>query len=82
LHCNRYKGPNIAGVDRQGTRRRVVPIYNPRRHRWAAHFRIVGTTIVGITPVGRVTVDLFAMNDPRMIVLRDTLADEGLFPPI
>jgi hypothetical protein len=81
LHCNRFKGPNIAGIDREGTRRRVVPLFDPRRQRWSTHFRIVGFEIRGITSVGRVTIDVLAMNDPRMVALRETLTSEGRFPP-
>jgi hypothetical protein len=81
LYCNRRKGPNVAGIDRRGSRRRVVPLFHPRRQAWNAHFLFAGVSIVGITPIGRVTVDVLAMNDPRMIVLRNMLTREGHFPP-
>ena len=34
--CNRHKGPNVAGVDPKT--RKIVPLFNPRRHRWCAIF--------------------------------------------
>ncbi len=81
LRCNRHKGPNIAGVDRQTSRTRLVRLFNPRRHRWNYHFRWDGPRVVGRTPIGRVTVRLLAMNDPVRVALREELIEEGVFPP-
>ncbi len=81
LHCNRYKGPNLAGIDRRTSRTRLVRLFNPRRHRWAYHFRWDGPRLVGRTPIGRVTVAVLAMNDPVRVALRAELIDEGVFPP-
>jgi hypothetical protein len=81
LHCNRHKGPNLAGIDRQTSRTRLVRLFNPRRHRWAYHFSWDGPRVVGRTPIGRVTVIVLAMNDPIRVALREALIDEGVFPP-
>src|SRR5271166_4827055 len=36
LHCNRHKGPNIAGTDpRTGE---VVRLFHPRNDQWSVHF--------------------------------------------
>src|SRR5205807_2289790 len=51
--CNSFKGPNLSGVD--PTTRRIVPLYNPRRHKWARHFRWNGGELIGSTPQGRAT---------------------------
>jgi hypothetical protein len=81
LHCNRHKGPNLAGIDRQTSRTRLVRLFNPRRHRWAYHFYWDEPRAVGRTPIGRVTVTVLAMNEPIRVALRETLIDEGVFPP-
>jgi HNH endonuclease len=79
LHCNSFKGPNIAGLD--PANRKLTPLFNPRRHRWSRHFRWDGPLIVGRSPVGRVTVEVLNMNDPDAISVRASLIDEGIFPP-
>jgi hypothetical protein len=34
--CNKIKGPNLSGIDSvTGT---VVPLFQPRRHKWSRHF--------------------------------------------
>jgi hypothetical protein len=80
LHCNRHKGPNLSGIDRATSRTKVVRLFNPRRHKWDRHFRWP-PLLVGKTPIGRVTVQVLAMNDPVRVALRQELIDEGLFPP-
>ena len=81
VYCNRHKGPNLAGIDRQTSRTKLVRVFNPRRHSWSYHFRWDGPRIVGRTPIGRVTVELLAMNDPIRVALREELIEEGVFPP-
>jgi hypothetical protein len=81
LHCNRHKGPNLAGIDRQTSRTRLVRLFNPRRHSWHRHFRWDGPRIFGRTPIGRVTVELLAMNDQLRVELREELMEEGVFQP-
>jgi hypothetical protein len=58
-----------------------VRLFNPRRHRWRRHFRWDGPYLVGRTAIGRVTVQVLAMNDPVRVTLRQTLLDEGLWEP-
>ena len=79
--CNRHKGPNLAGIDRAGSASRLVPLFHPRRHKWDRHFRWNGALLVGRTPIGRVTVQVLAMNDPLRVALREELMAEGLVAP-
>jgi hypothetical protein len=81
LHCNRHKGANLAGIDRVTSRTKLVRLFNPRRHKWARHFRWEGPYLFGRTPIGRVTVEVLAMNDPVRLTLREELIEEGVFPP-
>jgi hypothetical protein len=73
--CNHQKGPNIAGLDPETGQ--LVPLYHPRRDRWSEHFSWQGTTVVALTPIGRVTVQLLAMNDRERIEIRDELRSLG-----
>src|SRR5437868_3531747 len=79
FYCNSYKGPNIAGIDPRT--RRVVRLFNPRRQKWGRHFRWSGPWLVGRTPVGRATVAVLVINHPQAVGLRQSLMDEGAFPP-
>jgi len=73
--CNLHKGPNLTAVDPVGGE--LVHLFHPRRDRWAEHFLFRGVWIQGMTPVGRATVHLLAMNDPRRLELRFELLTHG-----
>jgi hypothetical protein len=79
LHDNSHKGPNIAGIDPKTGK--LTALFNPRRHKWAKHFRWAGPLLVGRTAIGRVTVVVLAMNDPDAVKAREELIEEGVFPP-
>ena len=79
LRCNKSKGPNLAGLDPHSGK--LTPLFHPRRHKWAYHFRLDGPYIVGRTPIGRVTVYVLNMNHPLRVELRRQLIEEGKFPP-
>ena len=77
--CNRHKGPNIAGID--PLTRKIVPLFNPRRHKWSRHFRWDGPMLVGQTPSGRATVRVLKINLDHRVGFRRELIEEGVFPP-
>jgi hypothetical protein len=77
--CNLHKGPNLSGIDPRT--RKVVRLFHPRRMKWARHFRWDGPYLIGRTAVGRATVAVLDMNHEERIELRQSLIDEGLFPP-
>jgi 5-methylcytosine-specific restriction endonuclease McrA len=52
--CNRKKGPNLSGLD--PLTRSIVPLFHPRRDKWADHFRWNGPLVIGLTPCGRATI--------------------------
>jgi hypothetical protein len=79
LHDNAHKGTNLTGID--PVTKKITKLYNPRRHKWAKHFRWHGALLVGLTPVGRTTIVVLAMNDPEAVAVRQALLDEGSFPP-
>ena len=67
-HCNRHKGPNIAGLD--AVTGQLVRLFHPRRDRWSDHFSLDGAHIAGKTPTGRATVQVLAMNAEGPVLLR------------
>jgi hypothetical protein len=78
--CNNHKGPNIAGVDPDT--KEVVRLFHPRQDHWKDHFEWHGAILVGRTSVGRVTIDVLAVNLPHRVRLRQMLIVEGVFPPL
>jgi hypothetical protein len=79
--CNLRKGTNVGSYIRMKNTMCLVPLYNPRRHRWDKHFRWDGPELVGLTPIGRATVHVLALNAPRVVGIRMGLIAEGSFPP-
>jgi hypothetical protein len=75
---NLRKGPNLTGID--PVTRRITKLFNPRRHKWAYHFRRQGPLLIGRTAIGRATVAVLGMNLPHRVTLRAALIDVGLYP--
>jgi hypothetical protein len=78
--CNSFKGSDIAG--REAKSRKLTPLFNPRRNKWATHFRRHDAYLAGRTPTGRVTIALLHINDDYRVELREELIAAGLFPPV
>jgi len=77
--CNRHKGPNIAGID--PVTGQMTRLFHPRTARWSEHFRWNGPLAVGLTPIGRTTVEVLLMNQPDEIAIREELIASDRFPP-
>jgi HNH endonuclease len=75
FHCNQFKGTNLSGIDPVTSE--VTPLFNPRRDAWDREFLMDGPRIVGLTPIGRVTVRVLAMNAPQRLELRRMLLKFG-----
>jgi hypothetical protein len=78
--CNNHKGPNIAGFDLVSDQ--VTRLFHPRIDVWSEHFRWQGAILMGLTAIGRATVDVLAINLRHRILARQALIDEGVFPPV
>lgn len=78
LRCNLYKGTNIAAADPQTDE--PTFLFHPRRHQWAAHFRLDGASIEPLTPEGRATVLVLRLNDPERVQQRDLLLQFDHYP--
>lgn len=79
--CNRFKGPNIAGLDPDRVEDIPTPLYHPRRDVWSVHFQLAGDLILGKTAQGRTTVSLLNMNIEQSRRLRRRLIKDGHYPP-
>jgi hypothetical protein len=77
LHCNRHKGPNIAGTDPKTGE--IVRLFHPRSDRWNDHFEWAGSVLTGRTTIGRVTIQVLAVNDPDFLEVREALIQERAF---
>jgi HNH endonuclease len=77
-YCNSFKGSDLTSIDKKT--RKITPLFNPRRHKWATHFRWDGPYLTGRTAIGRVTVALLHINDEYRVELREMLIEEGVFP--
>lgn len=60
-----------------------VPLFHPRQHDWQTHFAWSDSTllIIGLTPIGRATVERLQINRSGVCELRKMLRDAGKHPP-
>ena len=71
LPCNRRKSSDIGATDPESGQ--FVRLFDPRRHEWSDHFRLVAERIVGLTPEGRATVEFLQLNSPDRLQERAEL---------
>jgi HNH endonuclease len=69
--CNTNKGTDFASFDLQTGD--ITPLYHPRKHQWTDHFRLNGSVIEALTPIGRVTVRLLRLNKAAYVKDREGL---------
>jgi hypothetical protein len=77
LRCNKYKGPNLSGVDCKVNQ--VVRLFNPREHIWKEHFTWDGPSLLGSSSTGRATVVVLRCNHPDALLVRVALMEEGIY---
>ena len=78
--CNLYKSDHLEAVDPQ-TGNNVL-LFNPRQDRWQEHFRVdqASATLIGLTVIGRATVERLQMNKPIQLAARRQWMLFKLFP--
>jgi 5-methylcytosine-specific restriction endonuclease McrA len=76
--CNGFKGSDLTSIDPETGR--VVRLFNPRKDKWARHFRLEGPLILPLTAKGRVTEYLLQLNQPRFVRARQILLLAGRYP--
>jgi hypothetical protein len=79
--CNAHKGTRVSGVDPETGE--TVALFNPRTAQWSEHFkwREDGLLIMGLTPIGRVTVLILDLNNERARNVRKRWVSAGWHPP-
>ncbi|MBI5387957.1 MAG: HNH endonuclease [Verrucomicrobia bacterium] len=79
--CNGHKAAKTAAFDPVTGRR--VPLFHPRQQHWADHFAWSDddTMVIGLTAVGRATVEALRLNRPHLQHLRAALREAGFHPP-
>jgi HNH endonuclease len=79
--CNAHKNNKATGLDPVSGE--AVALFHPRRDRWRDHFVWTGefTSVLGITPKGRATVETLSMNREGLVNLRRLLHANGEHPP-
>ena len=77
LHCNSFKGPNLAGRDKETDE--TTRLYDPRQDHWNDHFQWDGPLLCALTAIGRVTIAVLRINLPCRVAVRSSLMEEGMF---
>ena len=57
----------------------IVRLFHPKRDEWTAHFAWNESRLIGLTSVGRATIQVLNHNAVPMIELREALRDEQEF---
>ena len=81
IACNSHKYNLTEAID--PVSQKLVPLFHPRKQRWSEHFAWSddGLSLIGLTPIGRATIDTLQMNHAKMINYRRLLLLAGLQPP-
>lgn len=81
ISCNRYKGSSQTGINSETGEQ--VALFNPRTQVWHEHFMWSqnNTIIMGLTPIGYVTITRLKMNREITIKARERWVAAGWHPP-
>ena len=79
--CNNNKRDKIEHID--PLTHEIVRLFHPRQDVWTDHFQWSNDDlyIVGLTAIGRATIDLLKLNRTNALNLRKLLKLGGLHPP-
>ncbi len=79
--CNRYKGARQTATDPESGV--VVNLFHPIDQDWGVHFTWNDdhSMVLGLTPIGRATVEALRINRSGIIQLRQYWTALGLHPP-
>lgn len=75
--CNRYKGPNLSGIDPDT--HQVSPLFHPRLDSWQIHFVWNGPELIGKTPIGRATLQTLRLNRADFMAVRALMMRAGIY---
>jgi HNH endonuclease len=69
-HCNLHKGTNLSGLDPKTGK--LTRLFHPRLDDWDEHFKNREGEIIGLSAVGRTTLNLLRMNEDGRLQLRES----------
>ena len=78
--CNLYKSNQIEAVD--PVTKAIVALFNPRTQAWSDHFQwgTDGAIIIGVSPIGRATVEALRLNNEIAVEVRRNWVLVGWHP--
>jgi HNH endonuclease len=79
--CNSLKSNKISAIDPASGQ--IAPLFHPRQMEWTDHFLWSDDALemLGITAIGRATINLLQTNRASMVNLRQVLHQQGFHPP-
>lgn len=77
--CNLHKSDRSHVVEPSTAA--LTALFHPRKDHWSDHFVWQSTTLIGITPIGRATIQALDLNHPRRLRVREAERLFDLFPP-
>jgi 5-methylcytosine-specific restriction endonuclease McrA len=69
VSCSLRKGARTVAHDH--LTRVETPLFNPREHLWADHFAWNDVKLMGLTSIGRATIDALQLNRPLILLIRE-----------
>ncbi|MEK7257241.1 MAG: HNH endonuclease [Bacteroidota bacterium] len=80
--CNNGKSDKTEGID--PVTNQTVRLFHPRKDKWQEHFTWSNNSlfIIGISPLGRATIEVLRMNRTPLVNLRGALFLAGIHPPM
>ena len=80
--CNSHKYIKTQAID--PLTKQPVPLFDPRRQKWPEHFAWNQdcSLVIGLTPIGRTTIEALQLNRPGVVNLRRLLYAAGKHPPL
>ncbi|HWB06809.1 MAG TPA: HNH endonuclease [Verrucomicrobiales bacterium] len=76
--CNLRKSTHTSALDPETNNK--VALFHPVKEKWANHFQLKGTLIIGRTSTGRATAAFLQLNSPRRRAARAAWLATGLWP--
>ena len=81
VDCNQIKSNRTEFVD--PITLKICSIFHPNKQEWEQHFKwnAAGTHMIGVTAIGRATIDALKLNRPQLVHARGFWVAAGWHPP-
>jgi hypothetical protein len=73
--CNLRKGTDLTGIDPDSGK--IAPLFNPRRDAWDEHCEWNVLRIIGLSAVGRTTVQVLQLNAAARVRVRSATRSDS-----